>query len=59
MNGADKMLLLIGGILLFLYLTTRILQPYFEADAYNRLTGKKVTYWDAVWLDLRIQEQIK
>lgn len=35
-----------------------ILQPKFEADTYTRLTGKKVTYWDAVWCDLRVQEQV-
>lgn len=27
-----------------------------EADAFNRLTtGPKVTTWDAVWLDLRVE----
>ena len=36
-----------------------VVQPKFEADAYSRLTGKHVTYWDAVWLDLRIQEHVK
>ena len=35
------------------------MQPYFEATTYTRLTGKSVSYWDAVWLDLRIQEQVK
>lgn len=35
------------------------LQPKFEADAYTRLTGKKITYLDAMWLDLRIQETVK
>lgn len=29
---------------------------YFEAQAFNRLTtGPKVTTWDAVFLDLRIE----
>lgn len=31
-----------------------ILKPHFEARAYNRLTGANVSYWDAVWLDLRV-----
>ena len=39
--------------------TLVLLQPKFEAEAYTRLTGKHVGYWDAVWLDLRIQEQVK
>lgn len=30
-----------------------------EAAAYNRVTGKHVTTWDAVWLDLRIQSEPK
>ncbi len=34
--------------------------PWFcasmEARAYNRVTGAEVTTWDAVWLDLRVQE---
>ena len=35
------------------------IQPYFEAKTYTRLTGKSVSFWDAVWCDLRIQEQVK
>ena len=34
-------------------------QASFEADAYRRLTGKNVTTWDAIWLDLRVNEEIK
>jgi hypothetical protein len=36
-----------------------VLQPYFESKAYNRLTGAQTTYWDAVWLQLRVQDQPK
>lgn len=32
---------------------------YFEAQAYYRVTGKRVSTWDAMWLDLRVQEQTK
>lgn len=35
------------------------LQPHFESQAYNRLTGAHTTYWDAVWLDLRVQSSPK
>jgi len=32
------------------------LQATHEAAAFNRLTtGPKVTTWDAVWLDLRVE----
>ena len=30
-----------------------------EAAAYHRVTGKYVTWWDAVWLDLRVQEPVR
>ncbi len=35
------------------------LSPYFESRAYNRLTGAQTTYWDALWLELRVQDQPK
>lgn len=57
MNSDNAMALFIVGLVLFV-LMIGILQPKFEADAYSRLTGKKVGYWDALWLDLRVQEQI-
>ena len=28
---------------------------YFEAKAYERVTGKKVSTWDAIFLELRVQ----
>lgn len=32
-----------------------VLQPYFEAMAFNKFTtGPKATYWDAVWTELRV-----
>lgn len=35
------------------------LQSYFEAQAYYRVTGKRVSTWDAMFLDLRVQESAK
>lgn len=32
---------------------------YYEAQAYYRVTGKKVSTWDAIFLDLRVQEGVK
>lgn len=32
---------------------------YFEAQAYKRVTGKDVSVWDAMFLDLRVQEEVK
>lgn len=28
---------------------------YFEASAYNRVTGSSVSTWDAMWIELRVQ----
>lgn len=39
--------LLIGGWVLF---------SYFEARAYENVTGKKVSTFDAMFLNLRVQE---
>ena len=30
-----------------------------ESDAYNRLTGANTTWWDAIWLDLRVTDSPK
>ncbi len=31
-----------------------MLPPYFEATEYTRVTGIEVSYWSAIWLDLRV-----
>lgn len=36
-----------------------LFQPYMEARAYERVTGKHVSVWDAMFLDLRVQEPMK
>ena len=51
--------IVLGLVVLMVLGLVAIVQPHFEAGAYTRLTGKTVTYWDAVWLDLRIQEQVR
>lgn len=33
-----------------------VVSSYFEAKAFNRITGQNVTTWDAMWLNLRVQE---
>ena len=35
------------------------IQSHQEAAAYGRVTGKGVSWWDAVWLDLRVQEPVQ
>lgn len=36
-----------------------VAQPIMEARAYNKLTGKNVSAWDAFWVDLRVQDGAK
>jgi hypothetical protein len=33
-----------------------LLQPYMEAKTYRKLTGADVTTWDAIWVELRVQD---
>jgi hypothetical protein len=49
-----------GVVLLFaLLLSIPIISAYFEAQSYNRVTGANVSTWDAIFLDLRVQESPK
>lgn len=34
-------------------------RSHFEARAYNHVTGKNVSTWDAMFLDLRVQAEPK
>lgn len=36
-----------------------VVSSKFEADAYFRVTGKNVSTWDAMWIELRVQEGAK
>ena len=46
-------------IVLLLVLAWWVVSSTFEAAAYQSLTGKEVSTWQAMWLDLRVQESIK
>jgi len=58
----ERLTLIVASTLLPLLITLSVLgafawvQATNEAAAFNRLTdGPKVTTWDAVWLDLRVE----
>ena len=36
-----------------------LVASFFEARAFNRATGKSVSAWDAMWIELRVQEGAK
>lgn len=42
----------IVGIVLIIAISA--MQPYFEAQSFNKLTGGNATYWDALWSNLRV-----
>jgi hypothetical protein len=53
---------LYGGLfalVLLAYLAFWVVSSKFEADAYFRVTGKSVSTWDAMWIELRVQEGAK
>jgi len=33
-----------------------VVSSHFEAKAFNSATGKKISTWDAMWIELRVQE---
>lgn len=47
------------AVVLFLVAGWTYASAHFEAAAYERVTGKKVSTWDAIFLDLRVQESPK
>jgi len=42
--------------ILALVLPLWVVRSYYEAQAFERVTGKHVLTWDAMFLDLRVQE---
>lgn len=50
-----SILLFVAALLLFAVGGT-LIQTTMEARTYNKLTGADVTWWDALWVDLRVQE---
>lgn len=44
-------LILIGGA------AWTVVGWHMESKTYNRLTGASTTWWDAVWVELRVQDQ--
>lgn len=44
--------LFLAGMLAFSW----VIPAYFEARTYNKVTGADVTWWDALWVEFRVQE---
>jgi hypothetical protein len=50
----EAKILIASALIVLAFMAFGLIQPYFEARAFNRLTGGTATYWDAVWVDLRV-----
>lgn len=46
-------------VLLFVVAAIQISSAYFEAQAFNRATGKNVSTWDALFIELRLNDSPK
>lgn len=38
-------------------LSGALIGAHMESKTYNRLTGAQTTTWDALWVELRVQDQ--
>lgn len=43
-------------LIIFFIVLILIIQPTMESRTFNKLTGAKTTAWDALWVELRVQE---
>lgn len=59
MDRDTKLALALYGSVILFFIGVLIVRSHWEAEAYTRLTGKQVTTWDAMFLDLRVQEPIQ
>lgn len=63
-HSGDDVLSAGCGIMFILLLLTIgpviwITRSYFEARAFNRVTGQNVSTFDAMFIELRVQENVK
>ena len=45
------------ALMLAIIIPVWIVSSHFEAQAWNRLTGGDATTWEAMWVELRVDEQ--
>lgn len=46
-------------VLVLAFLLCWVIGSSMEAGAYNRVTGSSVSTWDAMWIELRVQDAPK
>jgi len=52
-------LVVMGAVMLTIIAGIWVGKSYFEARAFTRMTGKPASTWDAMFLELRVQEPSK
>jgi len=55
-NTGCEFVLIIAAIVLLIGVGGWIVRSHFEAKTYTRLTGKQVSTWEAMWVELRVTE---
>jgi hypothetical protein len=51
--GCGFVIIIIAVISLFIFSASQ------ESKTYNKLTGKNTTTWDAMWVELRVEDGVK
>ncbi len=59
MKTEERSIVILAGAVLAVVILSWALVSCFEACAFERVTGKHVSTWDAMFLDLRVQEPAK
>lgn len=54
MKDSTQLVLIL--VLIVFSLTFGVFQPIFESQTYNKLTGANTTFWDAIWVELRVTD---
>lgn len=54
-----KVTAVITFVVVVLCMASWVFGSAMEARAYNNVTGKHVSTWDAMWIELRVQESPK
>lgn len=59
-KDAETLIVFAGlAFVLLVSVTMWVARASFESATYNRLTGANTTTWDALWVELRVQEGTK
>lgn len=50
------MLIFLASLILCIAFFFGFIQPKMESSTYNKITGAQTTWWDALWLELRVAD---